>query len=139
MDEKNIENGRVLYDIDDGIVQKYRDNPPRLQSSNDIVSNESTGARFQSPIHSDSSINNNIPQNTNTVNTAINSNYMQDDKNNTVLEKEYLENESGIKEGVSPTVVETKEKITRKEIQRNLLEDTGILNESLELYHIKIK
>lgn len=38
MDEKNQENCRVLYDIDDGIIKKCRDNPPRLQLPNDVTS-----------------------------------------------------------------------------------------------------
>lgn len=50
--KKNIENSRVLYDIDEGIIKKYRGNPPRLQLSNDITSIDSTESIINNSITS---------------------------------------------------------------------------------------
>jgi len=54
---RNQEMGRILYDKDDGIIKKYRDNPPRLQLPNDTIS----------------TINNIIQQDNNYVNSVQNS------------------------------------------------------------------
>lgn len=54
--KRNQEMGRILYDKDDGIIKKYRDNPPRLQLPNDTIS----------------TINNIIPRGENYVNNTEN-------------------------------------------------------------------
>ncbi len=72
--KNNIEKGRMLYDIDEGIIKKYRDNPPRLQLSNDIIPTDEAS----------SIVNNSIPPINQKVNgDTINNNYAQYINNDT--------------------------------------------------------
>lgn len=82
--QDNIKKGRLLYDIDEGVIKKYRDNPPRLQSSNDIIPDESPTTRLQLSEGINSNINNSIAQNNNSVKNTINNNYMQNNENNSI-------------------------------------------------------
>ena len=67
--KREIEKGNLIYDIDEGVINKFRDNTPRLQWSNDIAPNELPATKLQSleginsNITNSNSISNIIPQN----------------------------------------------------------------------------
>lgn len=89
--DKNLKEGRLLYDVDRGVIKKV--DVARLQLPRSTNSKQVTVARFQLPRSSNSATdisssnsNNSITQLTNSVknkNTAISNNSMQNDKNNT--------------------------------------------------------
>lgn len=95
----NIKNNRVLYDIDEGIIKKYRDNPPRLQLSNDITSTDANA----------SYVNNSITSQNKNVNYT--NRYAQQEQNNTQNKEKIAPVEGQQNEEVSATSEETQEKI----------------------------